>query len=323
MRPSWQIDLKWMLGLAACALIVVSGSLYSLSYLTQRDTAIPIASALVSAGIADRVSDQEYAQVQAAAQSAPADTVSLSPVALSLNGSEIAGMDKQSASAVVGGKLAGVMYDNGEAAAKALIVTPPPETGQGPVKLGPVGALTASNHSLFTQLFLASVAVALLALGGVAMLARGWGRLGAPSFIMAIGTAPLAALWVLGKSAIGTAEPGEGLFAQNARASFDSAASDLTTLFMALTAVALVCGLLCILGSAVSMAATKAVNGPLEEPAAPEPEPAPKPNVPRPQVQAQGLMRASASLAATTYRVSGTTQAVPKSEASTSQQNVA
>jgi hypothetical protein len=219
------------------------------------------------------------------------------------------------------------MYDNGETAAKSLIVTPPPESGQEPVKLGPVGSLTASNHSMFTQLFLASVAVALLALGGVAMMARGWGRLGAPAFIMAVGTAPLAAIWVLGKSAIGTSEPGEGIFAQNARAAFDGAAGDLSTLFLAVTAASLISGMLCILGSALSMAVTKAANTTAEEatPApAPEPISAPKPNVPRPQgVQSEGLMRASASLAATTYRVSGTTQSVPKSEASTSKQNVA
>ena len=171
------------------------------------------------------------------------------------------------------------------------------------------------------------MAVALLALGGVAMMARGWGRLGAPAFIMSVSTAPLAAVWVLGKSAIGTSEPGEGIFAQNARAAFDSAAGDLSTLFLAVTAAALICGMLCILGSALSLAVAKAANTTAEDAApvaAPEPAAPPKPNVPRPQgIQAEGLMRASASLAATTYRVSGTTQAVPKSEASTSKQNVA
>lgn len=323
MRPSWQIDLKWMLGLAACALIVVSSALYSLSHLTSRDTAIPVASALVSAGIADRVTDEEYAQVQASAVINPSASISLSPVSLSFTGSEIAGMDKDSASAVVGGKLAGVMYDNGEAAAKSLIVTPPPESGQEPVKLGPVGALTASNNELFTQLFMVSTAVALLALGGVAVMARGWGRPGAPAFIMAVGTAPFAAIWVMGKSALGTSDPGESVYAQNARAAFDGAAGDLSTLFLAITAAALVSGLLCILGSAMSLAAAK-VAPEVPEQVVVEPPAKPKVNVPRPQgPQPQGLARASASLAATTYRVAGTTQAVPKSEASTSKQNVA
>ena len=318
MRPSWQIDLKWMLGLAACALIVVSGALFSLSHVTRRDIAIPMASALVSAGIADRVSDEEYAQVQAVAAANPGSTVSLSPVALSFSGSEIAGLDKQAAASVVGAKLAGVMYDNGEVAAKSLIVTPDPATGQEPVKLGPVGALNASNHSMFTQLFLAAAALALFALGGVAMMARGWGRLGAPAFILALASAPLGVVWVAAGSAIGAGEAGEGVFAQNAREAFKGAAGDLGTVFLAVAAAAVISGALCVIGSAMSMAVNKAIA---EEPVVEAtPAPAPKPAAaPAPT----GPLRASASIAATTYRVSGTPQIVSKSEASASKQQVA
>jgi hypothetical protein len=330
MRPSWQIDLKWMLGLAAYALVIAACGLYSLSHFTSRDTAIPIASALVSAGINDRITDAEFAQVQATASTNPSGTVTVSPVSLSMVGSEIVGMDKQATSAVVGNKLAAVMYDNGEAAAKSLIVTPSPETGQEPVKLGPVGALTSSNHDLFMQLFMATAVLALLALGGVAMMARGWGRLGAPTFIAALSTAPFAAIWVFGKGVLGTGDPGESLFAQNARSAFDGAASDLSTLFLAISVAAFVLGLLSVLGSAVSLAVVKATPEETSEsepkPVAPAVPTTPKINVPRPQgAQPQGLVRASASLAATTYRVTGTTQVVPKSESpsSGSQQNVA
>lgn len=320
MRPSWQIDLKWMLGLAACALIVVSGALYSLSHVTLRDTAIPLASALISAGIADRVSDEEYAQVQAAAAANPGSTVSLSPVALGFSGSEIVGLDKQAAASVVGAELADVMYDNGEAAAKSLIVTPDTATGQEPVKLGPVGALTASNHGMFTNLFLATAALALFALGGVALMARGWGRLGAPAFIVAIASAPLGVLWVAAGSAVGAGDSGEGVFAQNAREAFTGAAGDLSTVFLAVTAAAVIAGVLCVLGSAMSMAVSKAMPA-AEEPVV-EATPAPALNpaaVPAPA----GPLRASASIVATTYRVSGTPQVASKSEASASKQQVA
>lgn len=323
MRSSWQIDLKWMLGLAACALIVVSGALFSLSQLTQRSTAVPVASALVSAGINDRVSDEEYAQIQAAAAASPATSITMSPIALSFTGAEIAGLDKAQASAVVGGKLAGVMYDNGEGAAKSLIVTPPAESGQEPVKLGPVGSLTAANHDMFTQFFIGAAALALFALGGVAFLARGWGRLGAPSFILSVGAAPLAVVWTLAKSAVGTGDPGESLFAQNARAAFTGAAGDLSTVFLAVAAVSLAAGVICVIGSAASLAVARsagAAEPPAEEPA-PEPAPAPAPK--RAEPTYTGPLRASASLAATTYRVSGPSPASSNAEASNSKQNVA
>ena len=172
------------------------------------------------------------------------------------------------------------MYDNGEVAAKALIVTPPPESGQEPVKIGPVGAFTASNHALLTQLFLATATLSLFALGGVASMARGWGRLGAPAFILAIGSAPLAALCVAAKSAAGSADPGEGVFAVNARAAFDATAGDLSTVFMAITVAALISGVLSVLGSGLSLATSKAAPETEQPSAEVTPQPTPRPAAP-------------------------------------------
>jgi hypothetical protein len=266
MRPSWQIDLKWMLGLLACALVAVGGVLFSLSHVTERETAIPVASALVSAGINDRVSDEEYAQVQAAAASSPTSNITLSPISLTFPGGNIAGMTKEQASAYVGASVANVMYDNGAAAAKSLIVTPPPESQQSAVKLGPVGALTASDHDLFTKLFVIVAIVALCLLGCVALLSRGWGRLGAPSFIVAVAIAPLAVAWKAAGSAVGTGDAGESLFVRAARESFNNASGDLSTVFLAIAACAAGAVVFSLLGSALSMMVSKS-GGTAAEPA--------------------------------------------------------
>jgi hypothetical protein len=162
--------------------------------------------------------------------------------------------------------------------------------------------------------------LAIFALGGVALMARGWGRLGAPAFIVAVGSAPLAAAWVAANGAIGTGDPGEGIFAQNARSAFNGAAGDLSTLFLAVAAAAVISGVLCVLGSAMSMAVSKAVPAVVEPAAEAMAAPAPKPAAAPVQV---GPLRASASIAATTYRVSGTPQAAATSEASASKQQVA
>jgi hypothetical protein len=71
MRPPWQIDLKWATGLLACLFVMASGVLFSLDHLTGRDTAVPLSTAVIAAGISDRVTDEEYAQVQAAAVANP------------------------------------------------------------------------------------------------------------------------------------------------------------------------------------------------------------------------------------------------------------
>lgn len=276
MRPSWQIDLKWMLGLTACVLVIAGGVLYSLSELTKRDTAIPMASALVSADINDRVSDAEFAQAQAAASGSPTTSITLSPISLSFPGGDITGMTKEQAAAFVGANVANVMYDNGSAAAKSLIVTPPEGSEKGPVQLGPVDTLTASNHSLFTELFIGLTVAALALLGCVSLLSRGWGRLGAPSFIVAVGTLPLAFAWKFGSGAVGTGNASESIFTHAARESFNSASGDLSTLFLVLAGAAVGTAFLSLLGSALSLA----VAG--KQPAAEEPAaPAPAPEEPR------------------------------------------
>src|SRR5438445_7115343 len=105
MRPSWQIDLKWAAGLLACLFVVASGVLFSLDHLTARDTAVPLSTAVITAGISDRVTDADYAQVQAAAVANPDGVVSLTPLSVTATGREIAGLSKDDAAKLMAGKL--------------------------------------------------------------------------------------------------------------------------------------------------------------------------------------------------------------------------
>jgi len=300
MRPSWHIDLKWMLGLTACILIIASGLLFSLQQLTKRDTAVPLAGALISAGINDRVSDQEFAQVQAAAAANPSATVAVSPLSLSFTGSDIAGLDKKGASAVLGDKVASLLYDNGSETAKGVLAEPPAGSDKGAITLGPTTVLTADNNSLFTTMFIATAAAALVLLGGVAALGRGFGRLGAPAFIAAIGSAPLALLWVAANKAIGPGDPTESGFTHSARLAFNGVSGDLQTTFVAVTAAAVGLTVLALFGGLIS-----AVGGggrPKEVEVAPAPAPAP-PAPPQPAVPS-----APQRVAVPAYRASGTPQ---------------
>ncbi len=230
-RRPWQIDLKWAFGLLACLFVLASGVLFSLDHLTGRDTAVPLSTALIAFGISDRVTDKDYAQVQASAVANPDATVSLAPLSLTATGREIAGLSKDDAAKLMAGKLAAVLYDKGDDAAKALIVQKLPNSDKSPLSLGPAGVLSSDNHSTFSKYFLFTVVLSVFLLAVVAGLSRGVGRFGAPAFVVALGTAPLAILWAIAGPAIGTGDPNDNAAIFAARTAARSAAGDLRSTF--------------------------------------------------------------------------------------------
>lgn len=248
MRPSWQIDLKWAAGILACVSVLVAGFLFSLTQLTSRDTATPLSTALIAIGINERVTDEEYAALQATASANPEAEVSLSPVSIKVKGSEIASLDKDAASRLIAGKLAVVLYEQGISPAEALIVTPPPESEKKAITLGPSGGLTSSMHSEFRKYFTISAIVAFVLLAVVAGMSRGPGRIGAPAFITALSTAPLAALWALVAQAVGEGDGTEKPAILAAREAARSAAGDLRSTFLLVAGVAFATAVLALVG---------------------------------------------------------------------------
>lgn len=241
-RPGWQIDLKWVAGIFACVAIVASGALFSLAEITERGRAEPLSTAFVAFLIDGRVTDDEFEAVQAQAVADPSGLVSLSPLDLDVRGSQIAGLTKEETSLLLAGELAAVLYEDGSEAAEALILEPgPSEDGelQEAIELGPTGSLTADQHSTFRTFFFVSLAIVIALLGVVAFLSRGLGRLGAPAVVLALSTAPLAALWALAATAVGTPGEDEALYAVIARQLVHDTASDLRSFFVAVLSVAL------------------------------------------------------------------------------------
>ena len=241
-RPSWQIDLKWVAGIFACAAIVVAGVLFSLAEITERGRAEPLSTAFVAFLIDGRVTDDEFEALQAQAAADPSGLVSLSPLDLDVRGSRIAGLTKEETSLLLAGELAAVLYEDGSEAAEALILEPgPSEDGelQEAIELGPTGSLTADQHSIFRTFFFVSLAIVIALLGLVAFLSRGLGRLGAPAVVLALSTAPLAALWALAATAVGTPGEDEALYAVIARQLVRDTAIDLRSFFVAVLSVAL------------------------------------------------------------------------------------
>ena len=241
-RPGWQIDLKWVAGIFACVAIFVSGVLFSLAEITERGRAEPLSATLVAFLVDGRVTDDEFEAVQAQAAADPSGLVSLSPLDVDLRGSEIAGLGKEETSLLFAGELTAVLYAEGTEAAEALILEPSPNEDGEPqeaIELGPTGSLTASQHSTFRTAFFVSLAIVIALLGLVAFLSRGLGRLGAPAVVIALSTAPLAAIWALAATAVGTPGEDEALYAVIARQLIHDTAGDLRSFFVAVLSVAL------------------------------------------------------------------------------------
>jgi hypothetical protein len=237
---------------------------------------------VIAAGISDRVTDEEYTQVQAAAVANPDAVVSLGPLSVTATGREIVGLSKDDAAKLMAGRLAAVLYDKGGDAAKALIVQKLPNSDKSPLSLGPAGMLSSDNHSMFSKYFLFAAVLSVFLLAVAAGMSRGFGRLGAPAFVVALGTAPLAALWAIAGPAIGTGDPNGNAAIFAARAAARSAAGDLRSTVVLVVAVAAAAAIVALLGG-IALAVFKRVRqarGPAAPPKAtvvpPEPRPLPQ-----------------------------------------------
>jgi hypothetical protein len=237
MRPSWQIDLKWAAGLLSCVAILVTGVLFSLAHMTGGDTARPLATAIISLGIEDRVTDEEYTAIQAQAAEHPEAPLRLAPVALDIRGSDIAGLKKDQAANVVAGKVADVLYEKGSDEAEKLLVKPA-NSDKDAISLGPAGALSSDMHSTFQTYFYIAAVTSVLLLTVVVAMSRGAGRIGAPAFVVALTTAPMAALWALAAQAVGEGDSGDKPAMLAARLTARTAAGDLRSEFLLIAGVA-------------------------------------------------------------------------------------
>jgi len=279
-RPSWQVDLKWVAGILACLAVAASGVLFSLVEITERGRAEPLSTVFVAFMVDSRVTEAEFTAVQAQAAAEPAKPVSLSPIDIEVRGSAIAGLTKEETSLVFAAEFATILYDGGEAAAEALILEPGPDAEgqpQEPIDLGPAGSLTAGDHSTFTWIFLGALAAVVALLGLVAFLSRGFGRVGAPGVVLALSTAPLAALWALAGNAVSDAGEDEGLFGTIGRGLLTDLAGDLRGFFLSVLLIAAGGAALTVAG-ALLMPLARKIDRKFAQPAiaAPEPEtPAP------------------------------------------------
>ncbi len=252
MRPGWQIDLKWIAGIFACVAIFVAGVLFSLAEITERGRAEPLSAAFVGFLLDDRVTDDEFEAVQAQAAADPSGLVSLSPLDLDVRGSQIAGLDREEASLLVAGEFAAVLYAGGSEAADALILEPGPNADGEPqeaINLGPTSSLTAESHSTFRTLFFVALAIVIALLGLVSFLSRGLGRLGAPAMVLALSTAPLAALWTLAVNAVGSPGEDEAIYTVIARQLIRDTAGDLRNFFVAVLSIALAWAVIVFVGT--------------------------------------------------------------------------
>lgn len=234
------MDLKWIAGLIACVAVAVACVPFSLRQVTNRATALPISSAILEAGISDRVTDEDHAAIQAQAAANPDAMIPLGPVSNVLNGSEITSLRKDEAARLVAANLAAVLYDAGGEKAETFIVSPHADSEKKALSLGPAASLSRDTHSSLQTYLIIAVVIACLLLGVVAVMSRGAGRLGAPAFVVVLGAAPVAGLWALAAQAIGDGDIGDNPGILAAREAARNAAGDLRTTLLSLVLVAAV-----------------------------------------------------------------------------------
>ena len=120
MRPSWQIDFKWVFALALLAAVLVSGVLYSLAELTEREPATGAFAGVMSSFAKEGGDPEGYADIQAAAAANPDLEISIDRVTFPIKGSEIAGLSYDEAIDLVILRLSDILYTDGPEAVEGF-----------------------------------------------------------------------------------------------------------------------------------------------------------------------------------------------------------
>jgi hypothetical protein len=229
MRASWLVDAKWVAGLICLFCLLVSGILYSVTALTGRETATGMFTATVGGTVNSQLSDEEYAAVSAAAAANPTAEYNVGATTVMVKGSELAGLSKDQAVALVVSRIAVVHYEQGPDAAEALI-TASGEDGR-EFSIGPVRPLTKNTHDAVHPYYVGFGLAAIALAAPLVFFSRRFGRLGSPGLVLIIGSAPFALAWhLLDNAAAGVTEE-KGVFASALAAAIRTPAADLSSGF--------------------------------------------------------------------------------------------
>ena len=204
MRPSWQVDLKWLFGLACLISIIAAGALYSASKLTEREPATGIFSGVMATFAKEEASEESFDDLRALAAANPDETFTIEGVTLPVKGAEIAALSYDEAVDLVVGRIANQLYTEGPDSVEQYFQATPAagsEEGSGgdgeEFSLGPFSLLTEDTHRTAGRVFTFSlIALPVFAIPLI-FFSRRFGRLGSPGVVLAAGSAPFALLWLI------------------------------------------------------------------------------------------------------------------------------
>ncbi|MEE8369420.1 MAG: hypothetical protein V3S00_01475 [Dehalococcoidia bacterium] len=234
MRPNWQVDLKWLAGLACLVCILLASTAYSFSKLTEEEPATGIFTGIVATFAMEGSEPEDFAEIQAQAAANPDDDFTIGDITLPVAGREIASLSYEEAVDLVVGRIAETLYADGPAAVEQYFADSVENDSGDEFSLGPFGLLTRNTHDTVSPFLIAFTVGALLLSAFLVYVSLRFGRLGSPGAVLAAGTGPFALLWFAIKE--GTKDTdGEGVgsaLAQALSPTAGEAAGDFLRLFI-------------------------------------------------------------------------------------------
>jgi hypothetical protein len=242
MRKSWNVDAKWVFGLACLAAVIVAGGLYSAAKVTERDPATGIFTGVMTTFAKESDGSEGFAEIQALAAANPDQEFTVEGVTLPVKGSELAGLSYDEAVELVVGRISDMLYVDGPGSVEQFFqdvsAADPegaPAADSGGTDLGPFGLLTQDSHDTIRSIFTYSLIPILVFAFPLLFFSHRFGHLGSLGVVLAAGTAPFALLWLVVKQA--TKNPGEDGIGTALSEALSPSAGELSSTFLALLAV--------------------------------------------------------------------------------------
>ncbi|MBI2912503.1 MAG: hypothetical protein HYY03_01125 [Chloroflexi bacterium] len=208
MRPSWQLDAKWLTAIAFVLCAAAACLTYSVYRLTAPGPATGTAAAVIEAMTKPALDNDLFAGMQEAARVNPQAEVTANGVTIPLRGEEIAGLGREEVLDRSAARLANILYYEGVEAGEAYFqdLTPGEEQPAGGepgdpeddgLQLEMLALFTQGSHNAVRPLVYALPLMAALLLAVLVSLSRGFGRLGSPGIALAVALGPIALVTTL------------------------------------------------------------------------------------------------------------------------------
>ena len=187
-RPYWHVDAKWIVGILLVISLGIALFAFSLSRVTERDTAVQFSANVVANLFSREGLDNENDVEELRQQALRLPGNEITPLeqfpGITLTKEDLRTLSAKELKLKLFSQLTGTIYDNGLEEAAAKFTNDPDEQDNFVKQAAVLGVLTEATHDAVQTAFTLTLIISLVLLAALVFFSAGWGRLVSPGVVL-------------------------------------------------------------------------------------------------------------------------------------------